>query len=97
MLAPLMQTAFTLIILQVAIGYHTAPAAAASHNNSKNTRLHQCVTVRGRPVKYTTNHSGVKHALELRKTTNKTIKEISEITGVSQATLYRRLKERNEH
>lgn len=52
---------------------------------------------RGRPVKYTTNHSGVKHALELRKTTNKTIKEISEITGVSQATLYRRLKERNEH
>ena len=48
---------------------------------------------KGRPKKYTATHSGVKHALELRKTTNKTIKEISKITGISEATLYRRLKE----
>lgn len=48
----------------------------------------------GRPVKYSATHSGVKHALGLRETTNKTIKEISAITGISQATLYRRLKEK---
>lgn len=48
---------------------------------------------KGRPKKYTIAHSGVRHALDLRKTTNKTVKEISEITGVSQATLYRRLRE----
>ena len=32
------------------------------------------------------------HAIELRKTTNKTVKEICAITGISQA-FYRRLKE----
>ena len=48
---------------------------------------------KGRPVKYSATHSGVKHALELRETTHKTVKEISEITGVSEATLYRRLRE----
>lgn len=48
---------------------------------------------KGRPPKYTKHHPALKHALELRKTTNKTIKEISQITGVSQATLYRRLNE----
>lgn len=48
---------------------------------------------KGRPKKYTTTHSSVKHALELRKTTNKTVKEISQITGISEATLYRRLRE----
>ena len=49
---------------------------------------------RGRPTKYTSTHLGVKHAFELRETTNKTVKEISEITGVSEATLYRRLREK---
>lgn len=47
---------------------------------------------KGRPPKYTKSHEGIQHALELRKTTNKTIKEISQITGISQATLYRCLK-----
>jgi DNA-directed RNA polymerase specialized sigma subunit len=33
------------------------------------------------------------HTIELRKHTNKNVKEIRQITGVSQAALYRRLKE----
>ncbi len=33
------------------------------------------------------------HAIELRKTTDKTVKEICSITGVSQAAFYRKLKE----
>ncbi|EEM74049.1 Transposon resolvase [Bacillus thuringiensis serovar pondicheriensis BGSC 4BA1] len=33
------------------------------------------------------------HAIELRKHTNKTVKEIYQITDVSQAALYHRLKE----
>lgn len=33
------------------------------------------------------------HAIELRNTTDKTIKKIRAITGVSQAAFYRRLKE----
>jgi len=48
---------------------------------------------RGRVKKYTDKHPGMNHAIELRKHTNKTIKEICQITGVSQAALYRRLKE----
>lgn len=48
---------------------------------------------KGRPKKYTKNHDGIKHALELRKSTNKTVKEISKITRISQATLYRRFRE----
>lgn len=48
---------------------------------------------KGRPRRYNKSHDGVQHALELRKTTNKTVKEISKITGISQATLYRRFKE----
>ncbi|WP_139254652.1 resolvase [Bacillus sp. NH11B] len=43
--------------------------------------------------KYTDKHPGMNHAIELRKHTNKTVKEICQITGVSQAALYRRLKE----
>jgi DNA invertase Pin-like site-specific DNA recombinase len=48
---------------------------------------------RGRLKKYTDKHPGMNHAIELRKHTNKTVKEICQITGVSQAALYRRLKE----
>ncbi|PEF81296.1 resolvase [Bacillus toyonensis] len=33
------------------------------------------------------------HAIELRQQTKKTIKEICAITGVSQAALYRKLRE----
>lgn len=38
-------------------------------------------------------HQGMNHAIELRKTINKTVKEICAITGISQAAFYRRLKE----
>lgn len=48
---------------------------------------------RGRVKKYSDKHAGMNHAIELRQTTNKTVKEICKITGVSQATFYRRLKE----
>lgn len=48
---------------------------------------------KGRVKKYTDRHAGMTHAIELRRTTDKTVKEICEITKVSQASLYRRLKE----
>uniref|UniRef100_UPI00402A8BB0 recombinase family protein n=1 Tax=Bacillus sp. DX2.2 TaxID=3073452 RepID=UPI00402A8BB0 len=50
---------------------------------------------RGRVKKYTDQHAGMNHAIELRQETNKTIKEICAITGVSQAALYRKLREMN--
>ncbi|WP_237448934.1 MULTISPECIES: recombinase family protein [Paenibacillus] len=40
---------------------------------------------RGRVKKNTDKHPGMNHAIELRKTTDKTVKEICTITGVSQA------------
>lgn len=48
---------------------------------------------RGRIKKYTIKHPGMNHAIELRKTTDKTVDEICAITGVSPATFYRRMKE----
>ncbi|MCM2531957.1 recombinase family protein [Neobacillus pocheonensis] len=51
---------------------------------------------RGRVKKYTHKHPGMIHAIELRKTTDKTVKEICAITGVSQAAFYRKLKEMEE-
>lgn len=48
---------------------------------------------RGRLKKYTDKHPGMAHAIELRKNTDKTVKEICAITRVSQASFYRRLKE----
>ena len=51
---------------------------------------------RGRVKKYTDKHPGMNHAIELRQTTDKTIKEICAITGVSQAAFYRRLREINK-
>lgn len=50
---------------------------------------------RDRIKKYTEQHAGMNHAIELRRETNKTIKEICAITGVSQASLYRKLRELN--
>jgi DNA invertase Pin-like site-specific DNA recombinase len=50
---------------------------------------------RGRVKKYTEQHAGMNHAIELRQQTKKTMKEICAITGVSQAALYRKLKELN--
>ena len=52
---------------------------------------------RGRVKKYTEKHQGMNHAMELRKTTDKTVKEICAITGVSQAAFYRKLKEMERH
>ncbi|WLR44404.1 recombinase family protein (plasmid) [Bacillus carboniphilus] len=48
---------------------------------------------RGRLKKYHKNHAGMNHAIELRKTTDKTVKEICSITGVSQAAFYRKWRE----
>ncbi|PEA55756.1 resolvase [Bacillus pseudomycoides] len=48
---------------------------------------------RGKLKKYTGKQPCMNHAIELRKHTNKTVKEICQITGVSQVALYRRLKE----
>jgi DNA invertase Pin-like site-specific DNA recombinase len=47
----------------------------------------------GRVKKYTDKHAGMNHAIELVQTTDKTIKEICQITGVSRSALYRRMKE----
>ncbi|WP_342541597.1 winged helix-turn-helix transcriptional regulator [Paenisporosarcina sp. FSL H8-0542] len=33
------------------------------------------------------------HAIELSKTTDKTVKELCAITGISQAAIYRRIRE----
>ncbi|TKH06157.1 recombinase family protein [Peribacillus simplex] len=50
---------------------------------------------KGRPSKYTDKHKGLHHALELfnNRVTNKlTVNEISDITKISRATLYRAVK-----
>ncbi|UII58156.1 recombinase family protein (plasmid) [Cytobacillus spongiae] len=47
---------------------------------------------KGRPKTYTDKHKGLEHALELIKNRNEnkmTVNQISEITGISRATLYR--------
>lgn len=48
---------------------------------------------KGRRKKYNEHHKGIQHALHLRKTTNMSVNEICEITGISRATFYRRMKE----
>ncbi|MCA0991685.1 recombinase family protein [Pseudalkalibacillus hwajinpoensis] len=51
---------------------------------------------KGRPKRYTDKHKGLQHAIELynKRDENKlTVNEISEITKVSRATLYRTVKE----
>lgn len=47
---------------------------------------------KGRKKIYTNEHIGIKHALELRESTNKTVNEICTITGISKSTFYRNLK-----
>lgn len=51
---------------------------------------------RGKPQKYTLDNQKITHAIELRKNTSKTVKEISTIVGVSEATLYRRFSEHSK-
>lgn len=48
---------------------------------------------KGRKQKFNLIHDGVKHAMELHETTNKTVKEICKITNISEATFYRKWKE----
>lgn len=50
---------------------------------------------KGRRRKYTLQHPSVSHALELHEQGNKTIKEICQITHLSEATFYRCLREQN--
>ncbi|MBS7531836.1 recombinase family protein [Hazenella sp. IB182353] len=49
----------------------------------------------GRVKKYHSKHAGMAHALELRNTTDKTVKEICDITGVSRSALYREFEKMN--
>lgn len=52
---------------------------------------------KGRPSKYTDKHKGLQHALALfnnRDTNKLTVNEISDITKISRATLYRAVKEK---
>lgn len=48
---------------------------------------------KGSPMKYTERHDGLTHALELYAEGEKTVKQISEITKISRATIYRKAKE----
>lgn len=48
---------------------------------------------KGRKSKFTLEHDGVRHAMELHETTNKSVKEICKITNISEATFYRRWRE----
>ena len=48
---------------------------------------------KGRKQKFNLKHDGVRHAMELHETTNKTVKEICKITNISEATFYRRWRE----
>lgn len=48
---------------------------------------------KGRVKKYHKNHAGMKHALELYEKGGMTVKQICEITSISPASFYRRLKE----
>ncbi|MCA1049379.1 recombinase family protein [Priestia aryabhattai] len=50
-------------------------------------------TYKGKKQKFTLKHYGVKHAMELHETTNKSVKEICRITNISEATFYRRWRE----
>ncbi|NMH67272.1 recombinase family protein [Bacillus sp. RO3] len=51
---------------------------------------------KGRVKKYHNNHAGMKHAVQLYEEGRKTVKQICEITNISQASLYRRLREIKE-
>jgi len=48
---------------------------------------------KGRKQKFKLSHEGVRHAVELYETTDKTVKEICKITNISEATFYRRWRE----
>jgi DNA invertase Pin-like site-specific DNA recombinase len=50
----------------------------------------------GRVRKYTNNHKGMNHALELYEKGDYTVQEICEITKVSKSALYRKLNEKEE-
>jgi len=52
---------------------------------------------KGRVRKYTENHVGMNHAIELYHKREKTVKEICDITQVSKSALYRELKRREEN
>jgi DNA invertase Pin-like site-specific DNA recombinase len=48
---------------------------------------------KGRIRRYTPKHAGLQHAIDLYKTGNYTVNQICEITKISRATFYRRMKE----
>ena len=51
-------------------------------------------TLMGKPVKYSSSNPKVKQAIEWYLE-GKTVKEIAQITGITERTLYRKFKEQN--
>ena len=49
---------------------------------------------KGRVKKYHNEHQGMNHAIELYKSGKKTVSQICKITGISKASLYRKLSEK---
>ena len=49
---------------------------------------------KGRIKKYHNEHPGMNHAIELYRTGEKTVSQICKITGISKASLYRKLSEK---
>jgi DNA invertase Pin-like site-specific DNA recombinase len=49
--------------------------------------------LRGRPQRYSKNSKKLQYAIELYQKAENSVKDICEITGISKATLYRKLKE----
>ena len=49
---------------------------------------------KGRVKKYHNEHPGMNHAIELYKSGKKTVSQICKITGISKASLYRKLSEK---
>lgn len=77
---------------------------AEAENDERKRKQKQGIAIakskgiyKGRKTKYTLEHVGVKHAIELRESTNKTVEEICNITGLSPATFYRRWKEHQKN
>jgi len=50
----------------------------------------------GRPKKYTENNTRLKHALDLYEAGGHSVKEVCNMTGISEATFYRNWKKRKE-
>lgn len=81
-------------ILTVMAGFSELDRTMIKEKQAAGIRLAKSKGLyKGRVKTYTDKHKGMQHALELRRTTDKTVNEICEITGVSRAAFYRKIKE----